>query len=256
TSFPQEAFGGPASISLQADGKILLSAGMTPDSGSIRKGLTRLNEDITPDDTFNPGAGLTVYSLAIQKDGRILAAGNFKTLDGEPRAGIGRLNNTTPATEHLSFDGGSITWLRGGSSPEVSRISFEGNAGDDNWVKIGYAQRIDGGWYSPLPGIERFASIRARGWIQCGIYNGSFYFVESVLQVIPKITVQPGFGTDSNQFALSLTGTPGSEVVVEASTNLLDWTPVSTNTFETNTLQFTDPAISGYSRRFYRARVP
>ena len=66
-----------------------------------------------------------VYSLAVQADGKILVGGAFTTLGGQPRNHIGRLNNTEPATQSLSYDGSTITWLRGGTSPEVWRTTFE-----------------------------------------------------------------------------------------------------------------------------------
>jgi hypothetical protein len=44
-------------------------------------------------------------------------------------------------------------------------------------------------------------------------------------------------------------GTP----VIEASTNLAVWAPVSTNSTPTNTLFYTDPDASNHLRRFYRA---
>jgi hypothetical protein len=43
-------------------------------------------------------------------------------------------------------------------------------------------------------------------------------------------------------------------VVVEASTNLLNWTPVTTNTLASGTNGFGDTKWTNYSRRFYRVR--
>lgn len=55
------------------------------------------------------------------------------------------------------------------------------------------------------------------------------------------------------QFTISW-GTNTSVVVVEASTNLHDWTPVSTNTLVNGTSAFVDSAWTNYPHRFYRLR--
>jgi len=53
-------------------------------------------------------------------------------------------------------------------------------------------------------------------------------------------------------FNLQLLVVPGSNYVLQASTNLLDWTPIATNPATTNLLQFVDPNSSNYPTRFYR----
>jgi len=42
--------------------------------------------------------------------------------------------------------------------------------------------------------------------------------------------------------------------VVEASTNLHNWTPVSTNTLVNGTNYFSDASFTNYPQRFYRVR--
>jgi hypothetical protein len=55
---------------------------------------------------------------------------------------------------------------------------------------------------------------------------------------------------------LTLLGNPGSSYVLEASTNLRNWTPIVTNTAVTNVLDFVDPNASNYPARFYRVLQP
>jgi hypothetical protein len=45
-------------------------------------------------------------------------------------------------------------------------------------------------------------------------------------------------------------------VIVEASTNLLNWAGLATNTLNAGSVYFTDPASTHLPRRFYRARFP
>ena len=67
----------------------------------------------------------------------------------------------------------------------------------------------------------------------------------------------PGFGfnPDGTGFGFILTGQAGHVVVVEASTDLVRWLPIWTNTF-TGALNFIDRQSGAYSNRFYRAYTP
>jgi DNA-binding beta-propeller fold protein YncE len=65
----------------------------------------------------------------------------------------------------------------------------------------------------------------------------------------------PRMGFNGGPFGLFLTGSAGQSVVVEASTDLISWLPVWTNTFA-GALNFVDPQSGVYSNRFYRAFMP
>ncbi len=54
------------------------------------------------------------------------------------------------------------------------------------------------------------------------------------------------------QFQLGLAGVPGKTYVLQASTNLTDWTPLSTNLATTNTFNLSDPGAATFPKRFYR----
>jgi len=54
----------------------------------------------------------------------------------------------------------------------------------------------------------------------------------------------------SGQFAMSVAGTSGYKYVVEASTDLVNWVPVQTNTAP---FTFVDTNASQFSQRFYRS---
>ena len=54
-------------------------------------------------------------------------------------------------------------------------------------------------------------------------------------------------------FSLTLLGQDSKLYVIEASSDLTVWTPVSTNTVVKGTVIFTDAGATNYARRFYRA---
>ena len=99
---------------------------------------------------------------------------------GVSRTNIGRLVNSEPATQNLSFSNSTVTWLRGGTSPEVWRATFEDSTNGTDWVSLGQGVRASGGWLLTGISIPARAMVRARGFVSSGINNGSGWFVESI----------------------------------------------------------------------------
>jgi hypothetical protein len=63
-----------------------------------------------------------------------------------------------------------------------------------------------------------------------------------------------GAKLQSNSFGFTIIGTNGMSSLIEASTNLVDWQPVWTNTLSGASVIFTDSHWTNYPARFYRAR--
>lgn len=81
----------------QPDGKILVGGDIHEFNGTARKGILRLNADLTLDTSFDPGTGTggtygTVGSIALQPDGRIIIGGNFTDYNGHTTQHLARLN--------------------------------------------------------------------------------------------------------------------------------------------------------------------
>ena len=71
----------------------------------------------------------------------------------------------------------------------------------------------------------------------------------------PKIiNSSQGTGVQSNGFQFTVGWATNTAVVVEASTNLQSWTPVSTNTLVNGTNYFSDSSYTNFPQRFYRVR--
>ena len=176
-----------SALAVQADGKILLGGKFTTLGGQPRYNLGRLNGDGTPDSIFNPGANNQVLSLAIQSDGKILVGGWFSTLAGQQRSRIARLNNSEPATQTLKYDGTNVTWLRGGSGPEVWRTTFEHSVDGLAWTNLGAGERIGGGWQLSDVSLRSSDILRARGHSTGGYWNGSGGIVETILDLAIRL---------------------------------------------------------------------
>jgi len=88
------------------------------------------------------------------------------------------------------------------------------------------------------------ASAYRTGYVNSMTANASFF-----VQPIRFATQSFSGGTFQAQFFAA----PGSNYVLEASTNLMDWTPIVTNpAIATNVLNFVDPNASNFTRRYYR----
>ena len=59
----------------------------------------------------------------------------------------------------------------------------------------------------------------------------------------------------SNGFKLQLTGITATNYVIYASSNLVNWTPISTNSGLTGLVDFLDTAATTHASRFYRAQA-
>ena len=94
------------SVSLQSDGKILITGTFATIDGNARPGIARLNSDGSVDTSFAAApTGAAPQSTAIQPDGKIIVAGNFTSIGGASRNGIARLN--ADGTNDASFDPGT-----------------------------------------------------------------------------------------------------------------------------------------------------
>jgi hypothetical protein len=81
--------------------------------------------------------------------------------------------------------------------------------------------------------------------------SGSAYTVSP----IPLLGTGSSFwGT--NGFNLTLNGPLGSNLVIQSSTNLFNWTPLTNFVITNPPIHFSDPAATNFNHRFYRAVVP
>ncbi len=115
------------SIALQPDGKILVGGPFSSIGGQTRNYIARLNPNGALDENFNANADEDLRSIALQDDGKILVGGWFSSIGGQVRNRIARLSTDEAAVHSLSVsrNGRTITWMRGQSSPELWRVTFE-----------------------------------------------------------------------------------------------------------------------------------
>jgi uncharacterized delta-60 repeat protein len=244
-------------LAVQADGKIVVAGWFTSLGNQSRKYLARLHADGSLDQTFDPAPNNSVYSTVLQPDGKLLVGGYFTAMGGVTVRGLARLTTTYPATQDLSFDGSTVLWKRGGTGPEPSFATFQYWSPGAGWTSLGVGEPIAGGWRVAAVNVPPNASLRARGFV---ISDDSSWWFETSTGAPPepvfRIVVDDSwFGFRSNQFGFNVSGSAGEQVVVEASTNLTDWSAVSTNSIGTGAPDFTESPGATLPSRFFRLRA-
>ena len=268
---------GVKTMALQPDGKILLGGDFTSFSGVPCTGLVRLEANGAVDVSFVPPSityhfpyvsnllGLT--EIELQPDGKILIVGGFTNLTTANggsfvRDGLARL---LPAgAVDATFDPGLISGWPPWSAARKILLQPNGRI-------------VIGGDFTTVQGQSRYglARLNADGSLDTTFFEPnahSFYNVTAfALQADGNILVSANSGspglwrvqgdftprvrelTRTNGVAhLRLASRPGKTYALEASTNLVHWLPLQTNTATDCALEFLD-AASPASRRFYRA---
>ncbi|MBN8458004.1 MAG: choice-of-anchor D domain-containing protein [Verrucomicrobia bacterium] len=199
TGFNPNANGSVDSIVVHANGSILIGGGFTTVGGIARTGAARITPDGGTDGSYDPKLSGSVGAIAIQADGKALIGGNFLTASGVGRANIARLTSGSSATSSLAVTGtDQLDWMRGGSAPEVTQVSFE-IWSPGGWTDLGMASRVAGGWRMTGMALPVSGWVRGRAQSSGGFHNGSVGWIDLVqpygFPLSPEIEVRTSNGT-------------------------------------------------------------
>jgi len=203
-SFNPNANNAVESLGPQADDKIVVGGQFTNIGGAPRSAIARVHGTTGLPDSFNPNANGSVWSMAVQPDGKILVSGSFSFIGGWGRNDFARLTNDTGALQDLAVTPTTITWTRGGSSPQLARVTFEYSTDNVNYTSVGGGTATGGNWV--LTGLNFSTGqnfyIRARGHYRSGYGNNS----ESITESVRNVFIVGPLGTPSP--TPTPTGTP------------------------------------------------
>ena len=208
------ANGSAHTVTLQADGKILLGGYFDDVNGAPETGrIARLLPNGTVDPFLNTGADIDrgVLDLSLQADGAVLAAGLFTRVYGEPRSGLVRLRNGTAIQTLTMLDNGTrVVWARDGTAPEVSQVTMELSTDHGtSWSLLGRPVRVARTWQLTGVSLPPTGLLRARGRTSSGPSNGNSGLLEQMVE----------FPCDDTALDTAITSGPAG------------LTPVSTATF-------------------------
>jgi hypothetical protein len=94
--------------------------------------------------------------------------------------------------------------------------------------------------------------------LQTGVYSHRFYRARFYQGSLPGPVINTRSrvsGLQAGHFGFDIGGVGGQTVVVEASTNLITWLPLQTNTLTIGSLYFSEPNYAAFTHRFYRVRL-
>jgi uncharacterized delta-60 repeat protein len=248
------------SMALQADGKLLLGGVFDVMDGVTNRDLTRLTTNGTVDATFvqtslagTQGNGDRVNTLLVLPDGEILAAGagNYALVNRAARFNadgsrdltwVGVLPSevyclTLTASNKLIF--GCNSYVRRTTYDGVNDTNFNGTTGFFFTSKFTYA-------------VVQEPS----GNVMVGGSYGMRRLLLEPIQVVPTFSSGTGVGVVNGQFQISAYGgVDGQNVVVQASTDLVNWVNLSTNIVTGGCISYTDPLAPPLPNRYYRLTV-
>jgi uncharacterized delta-60 repeat protein len=201
-SFDPDADSAVRTIVVQADGKVLAGGLFTSIHGETRNGIARLEATTGLADSFDPNANGEVDSIATQPDGKILVGGQFDSIDGQTRVLFARLSNDAAALQNLAVTQTAVTWSRGGSSPQLTRVTFEYSDDHVNYTPLGNGIPQGGSSNWILTGlnlpIEQNIYIRARGYYGGGLHSSSESITESVRNAFITLSISGTISYCSN----------------------------------------------------------
>jgi uncharacterized delta-60 repeat protein len=268
-----------ASISLQQDGKLLITAAYANGSFQATLQVYRLGVNGGLDATFSQGAGTPAVPAGLRhglmSNGQILLSG-----------GSGQYNSATvnSALFRLNADG-SLDAVYPGL--KIDLVNVGGYIGrilptpDGRMYVSGAFDKING------VGLLGLARLHADGTLDSSFVpatsvspvpgtlalqpDGKLLVGGTVVGVTPKYNIVrlngtggtipqtgPVLGTLALQkggaFRLPLSGSAAT-VIVQASSNLANWSPLSTNIVADGAVTFSDPQLATAVARFYRLQL-
>jgi hypothetical protein len=89
--------------------------------------------------------------------------------------------------------------------------------------------------------------------VDAGLIAGGWSLTLNWQPVTPAFQLSAPVLTGGSSSQMSLQGPAGKTYTIEASADLMTWTPVATNTLSGTTWNFVVPTSTNYTQRFYRA---
>jgi hypothetical protein len=211
-----------------------------------------------------------VFALAVSGS-TLYAGGDFATAGGNPANGIAQWNGSSwsalgsemnNAVEALAvsgstlYAGGYFTTAGGNTANCIAQ--WNGNT----WSALGSGMGAGNGYHPYVSALAVSGStLYAGGYFTTAGTNVSAYAAMASLAGTPVspalalITANAAFSFTNGVFGFDVAGPAGSNVVIQASTNLQTWIPLQTNLLGSGLLHFSDAQSPANRHRFYRAQL-
>jgi DNA-binding beta-propeller fold protein YncE len=151
------------------------------------------------------------------------------------------------------FDGAGGFGGGGGGGSGYSQ--FIGGGGGGGYSGGGAGYEGGGGGGGSIIGSSAIATLAEVPGIYSPDNPTNGEIIITAVQTPLAITTGAAFGFTNGVFGFNVTGPAGSNVVIQASTDLHTWLPLQTNLLGSGPLYFSDPQSTNNVRRFYRAQI-
>jgi uncharacterized delta-60 repeat protein len=262
------------SMERQQDGKILIGGQFTTIAGRSANRIARLNADGSLDISFNPGSGANslVGALALQPDGKIIVGGHFTQFAGENRAYLVRLGanggvdesflgTVNGPVQSLRVDSASMIHVGGAFSmvngtnrawyvklkPDGSIAPETADLGDLNGPVFGINEDENG----RIILTGQFTQLRT----PLGPLNKSFLLGINGERATSSPARIQELTRNATGFRIRTSGGRAGSIILQGSTDLLNWSEVANQTGTEAGVSFDDNQPVG-ARRFYRLLLP
>lgn len=205
-------------VATQSDGKVIIGGVFTNVNGYACNYLARLNEDGSLDNTFavNGQVNGAVYAVAVQSNGKIIIGGDFNMVGSTVR---NRLLRVKPdGTLDPVFDPGL------GPNGPVYSIAVASDGGI-----------VIGGDFTQVNGFDCRGVALLYGDAPAPVFTSISALADRSVRI--ELQVAPGY-----------------VYAIETSTNLVNWTPILTNTTSGTVWIITDTNVVSETLKFYRAK--
>jgi hypothetical protein len=226
---------------------VVIGSGVTNFGTTVFQGCTKLRTvTIGAPSIGNWFAGLPLISVTILNSVTNIGANAFASLSS--------ITNLVIGNGVMSIGNGAFTNCSGLGHvvipASVSSIGSDAfyNCSGLNWIFfLGDVPSVGA---SAFDGV--FATVYylpyAAGW------SSPFYGMTAYLWNPQPVMDDGNFGVRTNRFGFNITGTPGLIIMVEGSTNLVDWKPVQARLLSAGSAYFGDSQWTNYPARLYRIR--
>jgi hypothetical protein len=188
--------------------------------------------------TVNAKAGLLAPSLSVSPSATNVSKGDTVTISVQSSVTVGVLSSLT-----CQFNGGALP----------ANVSF---------TSVGGGSLLDlGGSVNAILTITNMSGATAGTYTfsasAVGLLGGLLTTqAPSTISMTPTVSaVAAGSGMIQNGFKIQFSAPTGSNLVIQASSDMKNWTSVYTNVVTGGSLTFTDPVAKTLSFRYYRAKL-
>ncbi len=251
---------------LVEDNLLYVAGRFTSIGGSNRNYIAALDLDTGQASAWNPNADNAVWSLAASQD-LVYAGGDFTRIGGENRACIAAIDKATATAAFWMPEAGGSGQVRVYAMNPTGNFLYVGGqftsmGGEfrNRLASLDLLLGVSVSWNPNADGAVRSLLVSGNQMYVAGQYTklgGQFhpYFAVFALGSRFDMATLKRMTNGGIQCQVTDGGSAGQNLIIQASTNMTDWTTLHTGAVTGFPVEFTDPEAATYSRRFYRALV-